>query len=624
MTTAPNDFTTDDRAMPSNLHTTIAAMGRIGSCTSPSFGPDGTQLACVSDLNGVPQVWTVATRGGWPELVTGLDDQIARVCWSPDGAWLAFSVAPGGGMNQQIYVVHPNGTDLHCLTAGGQDNNWLGDWTHDSQALMVSSNRRSANAMDAYLIDISTGIFQLVAENRGTGQLDDVNRTRTHALLDRMEHRSDNNLLLIDLLTGHEVCLTPHSGPGTFGNGRFAPDGRTVYLASNRERELLAFACIYLDDAGQPGPIELLAVRDDAELQSFELTEDGTSAVLNWNVGGRSELAFVDLVTHESSPGPVLSPELVFELSFSRDGRFLALTSTGSTTPTDIWIFDRQTNELAQLSHSSHAGVDLRTLVRPELVHFSAHDGIGLSGWLYRPRGTSTPAPLVISFHGGPEGQERPAFNSTYQALLTEGIAVFAPNVRGSSGFGTTFVNLDNGALRVNAIRDIASCVEYVVESGVANPHHIGIMGGSYGGYMTMAGLTEYPDLFAAGANLFGIVNFETFFAHTEPWMAAVSKIEYGDPETEAALLRELSPIHKLDRVRAATLVLHGANDTNVPVVEAEQVVAGLQQLGVPVEYVLFPDEGHGFRKTVNRVHATVAIVSFFRTHLFGAPNERR
>ncbi len=198
---------------------------------------------------------------------------------------------------------------------------------------------------------------------------------------------------------------------------------------------------------------------------------------------------------------------------------------------------------------------------------------------------------------------------------------MLAPNVRGSGGFGKTFVNLDNGALRVNGVRDIKACVDYVVQAGIAAPGRIGIMGGSYGGYMTMAGLTEYPDLFNAGANLYGVVNFRTFFAHTEPWMAAISKIEYGDPDTQGEMLDQLSPINKIDRVVAPTLVLHGANDTNVPVVEAEQVVDNLKQRGIPVEYVLFPDEGHGFLKEPNRIAATVAIVRWFKQYLSPATN---
>jgi dipeptidyl aminopeptidase/acylaminoacyl peptidase len=281
-------------------------------------------------------------------------------------------------------------------------------------------------------------------------------------------------------------------------------------------------------------------------------------------------------------------------------------------------VLDRDAGRLRQVTQAPHVGVKLEELVRPKLVRFKAHDGVNLSGWLYRPRGASGPAPVVLSFHGGPEGQERPAFRSDYQALLARGIGVFAPNVRGSAGFGKRFVNLDNGALRFNAIKDIRACVDYVVREKVADPKRIGIMGGSYGGYMVMAGLTHYPELFRAGANLFGVVNFETFFAHTEPWMAAISTVEYGDPKTQKKLLRELSPIHKIDRVKAATIVLHGANDTNVPVVEAEQVVKALKGRGVPVEYVLFPDEGHGFRKTPNRIRANVAVVRWFERHLKG------
>ena len=241
-----------------------------------------------------------------------------------------------------------------------------------------------------------------------------------------------------------------------------------------------------------------------------------------------------------------------------------------------------------------------------------------LSAWLYTPTGFKAPSAIVLSFHGGPEGQERPRFDSTYQALLAQGIAVLAPNVRGSGGFGKTYVNLDNGALRVNAVRDIKACVDYVVGADIASAGHIGIMGGSYGGYMTMAGLAEYPNTFSAGVNLFGVVNFRTFFAQTEPWMAAISKIEYGDPDTEGEMLDSLSPINKIDQVIAPTLVLHGANDTNVPVVEAEQVVENLKRRNIPVEYVLFPDEGHGFQKEPNRITSTVATVEWFVRYLLG------
>ena len=606
-------------ARADELETTVARMARIGSASSPSFSPDGSRLAFVSNLGGLPQVWSVPVAGGFPEAVTALDDPVGFVEWSPDGSQLALTLAPGGGMNEQVYLVRPDGTGLSRLTAGGKETNRLSGFTHDGRELVLGGNARDGSAIDAYLLGVADGAARGATRSGGINGYTDVSRDGQKAVLTRLVSRGDNNLKLVDLATGRETLLTPHEGPGSFGGGSFSPDGRRVYLSSNLGRDLAAFARVVLDAQGRPGPIEIIAARDDAELQQLAIDDSGSVAALLWNVAGRSELAFVDLVSGRSSPGPALPAEIAFGLAFSRDGRKLALVVSGAAAPADIWVLDRAAGALRQLTRSSHAGVELASLVRPSLVRFKAHDGLELSGWLYRPAGRTSPGPVVLSFHGGPEGQERPSFRSDYQALVARGIAVLAPNVRGSSGFGKRFVNLDNGALRRDGVRDIEACVEYVVKAAVADPRRIGIMGGSYGGYMVMAGLTRYPEAFAAGANLFGVVNFATFFAHTEPWMAAISKVEYGDPDTQKELLHELSPIHEVDRVKAPTIVLHGANDTNVPVVEAEQVVDSLKRRGVPVEYVLFPDEGHGWRKTTNRVRSTVAIVRWFERYL-GAP----
>lgn len=326
----------------------------------------------------------------------------------------------------------------------------------------------------------------------------------------------------------------------------------------------------------------------------------------------------VNLRTGKSRPVPPIPVDVIFGLTHSDDGRRWAFAGSAANRPTDVWILDAGSLKARQLTHSAHPGVALETLVRPNLIRFQARDGLPLTGWLYRAPSTPGPGPVVLSFHGGPEGQEQPFFSPIYQVLLSQGISVFAPNVRGSSGYGKKFLNLDNGALRVNAVKDIEDCAQELIRNKVGDPKRLGIMGGSYGGYMVMAGVTEFPGLFAGGVDLFGIVNFETFFRDTEPWMAAISTIEYGDPKTQLELLKQLSPIHKLDAVRTPLLVLHGANDTNVPVVEAEQVVAALKKNGVPVEYILFKDEGHGFRKLPNRIQAATATVDFFRRTLAG------
>jgi dipeptidyl aminopeptidase/acylaminoacyl peptidase len=606
---------TDQNDNPEGLATIVERMARIGFAHSPSFSPDGQKIAFISDLSGTPQVWIVPTQGGWPTLITSGEDPVTNVHWSPKGDWLALAIAPGGGMNTQIYLVRPDSTGLRRLTLGGKDNNRLGRWTEDGTRFAVSSNRRAADSMDGYLVNPDNGQLQLVAKNEGIGAIANLSNDNRRALVFRMRSRTDNDLYLLDLRTDQEALLTPHEGPGEFDGG-ISPDGKTVYLSSNKDRDRLAFARIRLAENGEPGPIEIVAERPDAELGSFKINHSGTTAALLWNVGGRAELTFVDLSTDQTTSGPKLPAELAGGLTFSRDDKLLAMTTSGSVSPTDIWVLDLTTKRFHRVTHAPHAGVDLAQLIRPELVTFKAHDGLQLSGWLYRPKGRSGAGAYVIDFHGGPELQEVPYFRNDYQALLSQGIGVFAPNVRGSKGFGKRFLNLDNGELRFNAIGDIKSCVDYLISSGVADPKRIGITGGSYGGYMTMAGVTEYPDLFAAGVDLFGIVNFATFFAHTEPWMAAISTIKYGDPKTQADLLQKLSPINKLDRIKAAIMLQHGANDTNVPVEEAEQIVNNLKQRGMPVQYVLFPDEGHGFRKIPNRIRSIVDKVEFFVTYL--------
>ncbi|HEY3052465.1 MAG TPA: S9 family peptidase [Thermoanaerobaculia bacterium] len=605
-------------AVAEDLERTVTMMAKIGSSNSPSFSADNKRIAFLTNITGSPQVWVISAEGGYPEEVTALDDPVTAIDWSPNGEWIALQVAPGGGLNSQIYIVHPDGTALRRLTEGGKENNWLGKWMPDSKAIAISSSRRSRDAMDCWLVDLAGGSMTLIAQNTGIGTVSDISRDGKYALIERLRSRGDNDIYRVSLGEPRsEILLTKHTPPALFGVAQFGATPDIVYLAGNPNRDLAAFGVVKIE-SGAAGPFRVLASRDDAELDSVELTHGATRALLGWNRAGRSEISLFNITENKESPGPKLPGDIAGGFDFSPNDMRVAFTMAGSAAPADVWVMGTTTFDLRQLTRSPHPGVDLTKLIHPELVTYTAEDGVPLSGWLYRPRGVEQPYPTVFSFHGGPEGQERPSFSTTYQAILAGGMAVFAPNVRGSSGFGKRFVNLDNGPLRVNGVKDIKASVDALVKAGVADPKRLAIMGGSYGGYMVMAGVTEYPDLFAAGADLFGVVNFDTFFKHTEPWMAAISTIEYGDPATQADMLRSLSPINKLDRVKTPLIVLHGANDTNVPVVEAEQIVNTLKQRNVPVEYILFPDEGHGWRKTPNRIRSTLSIVKFFSERLKG------
>jgi dipeptidyl aminopeptidase/acylaminoacyl peptidase len=592
----------------------VEALGRINSATSPSLSPDGRRLAYLSNVSGSPQIWVHNLRTNSSVQITNLPDPVGSVFWSPDANRLAYSVAPGGGLNTQIWVMNADGTAARRLTPGGRENNGLSGWTRDGTALMVDSNKDNPAARDPALIDAATGNWTMLASAKGLNSMLDLRGNI--AVVGRVIGRGDRNVYLINKQTKAETNLTPHEGKAESGWGDVSPDGKTIYLSSNVGRDRHAFGTVTLGADGRPGPIRYVAERADAVADGAILSGNGRVAALLWNAGGKSELSFLDTATRTVRPGPQLPFDLASLSEISANGRTLVMVGAGADRTTDIYLVTVQTGAITRVTQSKHEGVDLSTLVRPELITYQAHDGLPLSGWLYRPKGVTGPMPLVFNYHGGPEGQARPSMSPDAQALVASGIAVFAPNVRGSSGFGKAFMAMDDGAKRVDGVRDIKATTDALVAQGIADPARLGIMGGSYGGYMVMAGVTEYPAMFAAGANLFGIVNFESFFRESEPWMAAISTTEYGDPVTQREMLRSLSPIHKLDRITTPLFVLHGANDTNVPVVEAEQIVSAMRARGIPVKYTLFPDEGHGWRKTVNRVRSTTEIVGFFVEHL--------
>jgi len=602
-------------AQTSEIAARVAALGKINSATSPSLSPDGRSIAFLSNASGSPQIW-IGPLGDARSArqLTDLPDPVGTVAWSPRGDWLAYTVAPGGGLNTQIWLVKPDGSGARRLTPGGKENNALAGWTRDGTKLKIDSNKDHPAARDAALIDVASGKWTKVTSDKGLNGLSDVRGNR--ALVTRVAGRGDSNLFLIDLRTGTETLLTTHEGKAQSFGVALSPDGSRIYLASDVGRDRAGLGSVRVGSDGKPGAVRYHAIRDDAVLDGAVISRDGLVGALTWNVNGRSELGWFNPASGAVRQGPRLPVDIASLGDFSADGRILTIVGSSADRTTDIYTVDVASGAVARVTESRHDGVDLDALARPELIEYAAPDGVKLSGWLYRPAGASGSLPLVFNYHGGPEGQSRPTLSPDAQALVASGIAVFAPNVRGSSGFGKAFMAMDDGAKRVAGVRDIKATTDALVTLGIADPKRLGIMGGSYGGYMVMAGVTEYPDMFAAGANLFGIVNFESFFRETEPWMAAISTTEYGNPVTEAEMLRRLSPIHKLDRITTPLFVLHGANDTNVPVVEAEQIVASLKARGVPVRYTLFADEGHGWRKTVNRVRSTTEIAAFFTEHL--------
>ena len=592
----------------------ISLMAKVKGARNPSFSPDGKEIAFISNITGIPQVWITPIEAGWPRLVTDYDDQIKNVSWSPTSDILCFSLAPGGGMNEQLYIVNKNGTNPKLLTEGGKETNYFGKWSPDGKFIYYCTNKSSSSSLDLYMVNIETSEQILISKNEGFTSVNEINSQNSLILQTTVRQRSDSEVYLIQVQSKKQDLLTPHAGSAEYYSPHFGLNDNEIYLISNHEDKDALYKIMVTKDG--IGPIQTIMKKEDSILEFIQISQDKKFIALCWNSAGKNSLEILDLNSLNVLHTPELPTEVIGDISFSSSGMQIVMVCSGSTTPENIWVYDLNNKTMKQITFCPHAGIDLKSLIRPILHSFDSHDGLRLTGWLYLPHNFIRPGPVVLNFHGGPEGQDRPIFKSQFQALLTQGIAVFSPNIRGSSGFGRNFVNLDNGELRFNAIKDIKSCADYLLTNNIAHQNKLGIMGGSYGGYMVMAGLTEYPNLFKAGANLFGIVNFETFFANTEPWMAEVSKIKYGDPVTQKDLLRKLSPIYKIDRVKGATLVLHGKNDTNVPLIEAEQVVEELNKKNVPVKMILFEDEGHGFLKSENVIKSITEIVKWFENYL--------
>lgn len=598
----------------------VSAPGSWGA--EPS--PDGTRVVFISDCNGLPRAWVSRLDGsGMLALQTGRD-HVEAVSWSPDGEWIAVLGAPGGESTRtRVWVVRPDGRGARRVAGVRSGTAGFGPWLRSGAVLPLSTSGRRPEETSSTLLDVHTG------KSRPLGYGDpftvlDVRHDGAAALV-RVGGRGRRTVLRISLRDGRvRNLIAPSPAEGVTDQGSFLPDGR-VLVRSNLRRDRYALMLLGHPMRSQKGSHrgtipEVVAVHPGGELDSFAVTNCGERAALLWNVRGISVLEVMHLPSgrRRSVAG---CPELIDRVRFSADGSRLVVSGQGPLTPRGLWQCDPRRGELVldQISLLPLAGAALPAgghVVVPTRESFATDDGLTIEGWLYRPPATTGPVPTVIHLHGGPEAQERLGFSPVFQAIAASGIAVFAPNVRGSTGYGRAFEHADDGAGRFGAISDVAACALFLLRSGIASHGRLACMGRSYGGYLTLAALTFHPELFAAGIDICGMSDLLSFFAETEPWVAAVATTKYGDPVTDAPLLIELSPLRRFQRLRAPLLVVHGVNDRNVPVGESRRAAAAARERGVEAQLLLFPDEGHEIARTSGKVRFASAVVEFLTRHL--------
>ncbi len=588
----------------------IGAWGSWGATLSP----DCTQIAFVSDRSGTPEIWVQELRRDGPPPPAGRvwlsPDPVVAVSWSADGAWLACAVAAGGGVRTQVWVVRPDGHDPRRLAGSDGAHAELGPWTRSGHRVVVSvAGEQAGEPGRTYLIEPGSGQREALAAGELVSVLD-VSVEEDLVIL-RDGQRGQQFCVVLDRIADADHPLLPYPAagstergivrPGPPGEGDGAGEASLVaYLATDAglpRRQLLA---VPLGRTGWRGRSGVLRPRPDAELEGLDADDAGRTLLLVWNVaGGRSEIELVDPWTGtvrrvDDLPGAVVSGALL-----SRDGSTALMTVEGPRRPRTVWCLDTATLRWCPATDTpgSLPGAE----VEPSLQFLHGRDGLPLTGWLYRPPGRLGPGPAILSLHGGPEAQERPTFNPAHQAMAAAGIAVFAPNIRGSSGFGRAFVHADDGHGRRDAFDDVLACEDFLVRLGVAEPGRVAVTGRSYGGYLSLAALAFSPGVFAAGVDVCGMSDLHTFYRDTEPWIAIAAHSKYGDPERDAALLAALSPLRAVDNIGVPLLVVHGELDTNVPFGEATQLVAALRERGRPVQFLPLPGEGHEYRRVESR-----------------------
>lgn len=611
--------------------TTAAASGgfpierylNIRAASSPALDARGERVAFLQNVTGTAQVWSVGAAGGWPEQLTFYTDRVDFVRWSPDGTGLLFGKARGGDENAQLYWMSPDGAQVRQLTDAPRVRYNFGEWSADGKRISYASNKRNPNFFDIYTMDVATGAESLVYQQDGSNAAVAWSPDGRFIVVSRASDTLslDNDLYLVEVASKNVTHLTPHEGAAQFGDVHFTRDTRALILSTNARGEWQSLA--RMDLATRKIEAATNAVWDT---DTSEMSADGRLLAYSLNRDGFSELYLrklndAGLGNDKDTLVELPGRGVVGGLEFSGDGRKLAFTFAGARFNSDVWLYDLKTRKLQQVTRSSRAGVPQSSFVEPQLIRYKTFDGREIPAWYYRPsniqiNGAAQTLPVIVSVHGGPEGQERPSFNPTYQYFLSRGYAVLAPNVRGSTGYGKTYTHLDDVKLREDSVKDLAAAVDWLKTSGGADARRIAVMGGSYGGYMTLAAITLYPDLWAAAIEMYGISNFETNLRNTSGYRRKQREREYGTLANDLEFLRSVSPIYKVARITAPLLVFQGKNDPRVPYTESEQIVKALRDRNAPVEYTLFDDEGHGFVKLTNRLVVYPKIVDFLERHM--------
>jgi dipeptidyl aminopeptidase/acylaminoacyl peptidase len=595
----------------------VARYLNVRGVSDAQLSPDGRELLFITSTTGQPQLWITPVRAdgpGAPRQITFGANRVQFARWSPNGRWIAYGTDRGGNERTQFFLLSPDGTQERELTPADDYFRLFSGWSPAGSRIAYVSNERNGEDFDLYVMDLDAGgrpgAPRMVMQGAGNLGVEAWRPDGGAVVLSQGRGEADNDLFLLDLATRKLDTLFIPAQMSSYRGIQWTPDGHGFFVATNHERDFAGLAHYHIPERAlhwmeEPRrDVEQVAASSDGKWLAYTINEDGFARLVVRELGGRGVVPVPDL------PGGVVT-----SLEWAKNANRLAIGVSGPGLPGDIWVYDAGTGHTVRATESTLAGLDPASFVTPDPVTIRSFDGEHIYGLMYVPRGPEgRRPPVVMMLHGGPTSQARPGFDPVKQYLLARGYAVLDLNFRGSTGYGQRFTQLDNKRLRPNAVRDMQNAVEWLREARPdVDGTRVAAMGGSYGGYMTLAAVAQLPEHFQAGVDFVGVANWISGLEDASPQLKNSDRIEYGniDDPADRAFFTEISPLSYASDIRSPLLVVHGANDPRVPVGEADQIVRAVRHRRGDVEYLRFPDEGHGIAKLQNRITAYQRIARF-------------
>jgi len=617
-----------------------------GSTWSPDgWSPNGTTVAFVSNLSGRNNLWLVASEGGWPMQLTVSEQRQTSPTWSPDGKWIAYMSDYDGDEQWDIFLVSPKTGQVVNLTNTREIAEESPAWSPDGRylAYMVKPKTSSVFEIDVYdtvLRDVKHLTTGTVKDRMNVAPIWSKDG-KFIVYTQEQSKGTDSNVFLVDVASAQSTLLTPHDGERTYSANDVSPDGKSVLITSNAG-----------DGYDNVGLLDIASkkirwlTQDKWEISGESFSPDGKFLTYTANVDGNTDIYLYDVASGKAHALPL--PKGVNHAAgrpspFTRDSSRLLYYHTGPTAPGDLWVYtlggeealtDQEAkNEIKrtragapapheksrQLTHSLVGGVRSEDMVEPQLVHYPSKDGKWtISAFVYVPYNLPRNGqhPAIVFVHGGPTAQTMNTFNRFVQYMANQGYIVIAPNYRGSTGYGKEFQHANLFDMGGGDLQDVLAAADWIKQTGYVDPKKLILMGGSYGGYMTMMGVTKAPELWAAGVPIVPFVNWFTEIQNEDPVLQQSDLATMGDPEKNKALYEDRSPINFIDKIKAPLYLLAGGHDPRCPKTEAQQVVDAIKKRGGVVEYKVYENEGHGFSKVENQIDAYKRVADFLIAHV--------